>query len=254
MLDLAPNDPGRYGWRFWELTPWGQLAAPYVQPPYVDAAPAGQTIDAKCLHRGCTNIPAPDCNCGVYYMPRVSEMFEHFHFRHFLLPNGPHPSVDWGEGEGVMRRIRDGSSSFALSYGVALGNIETDPNQRQHEGAQRTGSGWKITRLADDTVCRAARFHMLAIMIPAAAVWCAPFLVRRHQCSVFKHVSLDWCRKVEGWFSLSVSDAQLAELAAPRGSVRGTISPELAKLAVKDPAVRAVVLNNLARMLHQRPR
>jgi hypothetical protein len=177
---LPATDPERYGWRFWALRPDGVLVTPFTGT----AVTAG-TFDAECP--SCVDPPSPECLCGVHYMRRARDIIRY--------------------GEGALRlsiknvalqRILGNEWLPALTYGVAVGAVEADRSLFQN---------------ADAPSWRAARWHILAMLAPAASPALRASLRERYGCKVSTDASLTACEAVAARLESSVSPAKMAELA-----------------------------------------
>lgn len=63
---LSAEHPSRFGWRFWILLPQhARLLTPHGYPN--GAMSPHALAEADCTHGN--TPPAPDCPCGIYYMP-----------------------------------------------------------------------------------------------------------------------------------------------------------------------------------------
>ena len=89
-----------------------------------------------------------------------------------------------------------------LTYGVALGRVETDSAAYVHMPCRR-----------------ARRWHMLALLAAALRPPRRPLLAERYGCEVIHDVSLQACRAVAERLEASVSPARMAELATAPAAV-----------------------------------
>jgi hypothetical protein len=178
---LSPTDPERYGWRFWAMHPDGVLVTPHTGTA-VDCG----TFDAEC--RACVDPPSPDCVCGIHYIQRARDI------------------ISYAEGSlrlqsriVALQRVLDGEWLPALTYGVAVGAVEVDRCEYQNAAAPSR---------------RAARWHILAVLAPAASPELRASLRERYGCQVLIDASLAACDAVAGRLESSVPPAQMAELAS----------------------------------------
>jgi hypothetical protein len=89
-------------------------------------------------------------------------------------------------------------ASGAVTYGVAVGAVEVDRCEYQNPEAPSR---------------RAARWHILAMLAPAARLKLRATLRERYGCQVSTDASLRACEAVAARLEGSVSPTQMAELA-----------------------------------------
>lgn len=206
--------PGHFGWRYWALNPYGHLVSPYV------GALAGYgTLQAPCVKCG-DGAPASDCGCGICFVPYPGNLFDGQRL-HFMQPDqhfGITFSATLERCPWVWRQIRDGSVPFALTFGVAVGDVEID----------------KAPRVL---VYRARRWHILAMLLgkPVSAVgskalpvastipvrgggweWgdAPQMLAKQFGCEVHTGTSRNTCDAIAERLVESVSGGAIAELAS----------------------------------------
>ncbi len=179
---LPPTDPERYGWRFWAMRPDGILVTPFTGTA-IDCG----TFDAECST--CVDPPDPECVCGVHYMSRARDIIRYAEGALRLSTR-----ID------ALQRILDDEWLLALTYGVAVGAVEVDRCEYQNPGAPSR---------------RAARWHMLAMLVPGAGPDRRASLNRRYGCLVTADASLRTCEGVAGLLRSSVTPARMAELGKP---------------------------------------
>ena len=213
-MKLPPTDPDRYGWRFWGLNPDGALVSPFLGTWVASA-----TFEAQCTACG-GEAPAPDCGCGVHYLPRTEDLFEGTPSCWFLRP-GYKPWQDEAKMQRhtpALYRMLKGHLPFVLTYGVALGGVEVDKQMVR--------------------VLRSRKWHVLSMLLgaPAAAAgqrgWSSSprALAGRYGCQVRPGVSLEACQAVRQRLVSSLSADQMAELAERPAAASVLPSPIVAGL------------------------
>ena len=173
----TPSD--RFGWRFWALRPDGALVSPYA-----GAQATSGTLEARCP---CGRPAAPGCTCGIHYVLDVGDLIAYARktIRHLASKFEP------------IARLCDNSWALALTYGVAIGNVEND----------RTAYAVMSSR-------RAPRWRMLALLCVGLSPERAGELGARYGCEVIGDVSIEACQAVEQRLRSSLSGAEIAELAS----------------------------------------
>lgn len=114
------TDPNRYGWRVWGVTP------DYVlRSPFGGARAEGNPAIADCTvaHR---NRIAAECGCGVHYVADTRTFLDRRGATGAMLTAGWDEYVDLGAEYLNMGKICIGLTGFAVSFGVALGQVEKD--------------------------------------------------------------------------------------------------------------------------------
>ena len=224
--EIPLTHPGRYGWRFWALDGDGRLISPFT----------GATVDAGTLEVDCDrcgdDCPHPDCTCGIHFMPNAPSLMSSYPFSYFTMPGTteaarPADSADLGDVL-VMRQIRDGALSFALTYGVALGGLAQD-------WTARSGN-----------VIRAKRFHLLAAMIPDHAAPIGPAVTGRYGCRVVHPVSVAIARDIQEQLAASLTVDELHALTARTVPPmrRPSMASKMAQFSGASPAMVARVVAN----------
>lgn len=191
MSDTAPN---RYGWRVWGITPDHVLRSPFGG----SRAERNPAI-SHCItyHR---NRIAADCGCGVHYIPDTRRFLDPNWATGAVLTAARDEHVDLGSEYVDMRYICIGITGFAISFGIALGQVERDWMNPSAKGRYRTS--W---------------YHMLQLMVVDDDPDLSSQLRERYECPVdaVEEFTVDACLPVAQRLRGIEPSADMRQLDAP---------------------------------------